>query len=158
LEALAEALRADDTRLDSGTFATGMTYESPMCMCAVGYAVWRGGLQLTTVDVRDRCEDMLNDICNGGDWKVTGCRPGAFTAWFDMGYDSDRLAMYAELLPEVERAIVTKKAEPFARLGDEWWESANAAFHGMTPEYELRTNGRDRLEMMIHHLDSGVAS
>lgn len=109
LEALADALRADDPRLVQGA----TTYPPPvLCVddwpceqaCALGYAGWQGE-SLATVGNVAECFSrycIASDALTGG---PGDCR--WFLNWFD---DCPRDEVRRELLPEVERAIRERTA------------------------------------------------
>jgi len=126
LEALRDALQADDPRLTQGC----TTSPPPlMCVqdwpveaaCALGYCGWQGE-QLQTVG---EVEEFFARCCFEADKRLgeaAACR--WFLNWFD---DTPRDEMRRELLGEVERAIEERDAtiapatpepaeDPFARV------------------------------------------
>lgn len=124
LEALRDALKADDPRLTQG----GTTTPSPlMCVedwpceagCALGYmgAVENGGFADVVLSGKctnpnaatvGQCEEFFARLCFEADQRLgepAACR--WFLNWFD---DSPRTQMLGELLFEVERTLDERKA------------------------------------------------
>jgi hypothetical protein len=110
LEALRDALAADDDRLTQGSTTTPPPL---MCVqdwpveaaCAVGYCGWQGAGLETVGEV----EEYFARCCFEADQRLgeaAACR--WFLNWFD---DTPRDEMRAELLAEVERAI-EDRSEP----------------------------------------------
>ena len=115
LEALRDALLADDPRLTQGSTTTPPPL---MCVqdwpveaaCALGYCGWQGD-KLQTVG---QVEEYFARCCFEADTRLgeaAACR--WFLNWFD---DTPRAEMRRELLTEVERAIAerTKTVTPAA--------------------------------------------
>lgn len=145
LEALSEACRTDDPRLIAGTFVN-----ADGCGCAVGYAILKSRDWRSIESARWCAEEVFLSACE---------LKTAFTMKFDDELNGGfRKRFLAEFQAEVDRAIIDRKAEGLVELSDEWWETENTAFGGMTPIQELAVNGRKRLESMLYHLGSGVAS
>src|SRR6476620_1959925 len=107
LEALRDALAADDPRLTQGSTTTPPPL---MCVqdwpveaaCALGYCGWQGD-RLETVG---QVEEFLARCCFEADQRLgeaAACR--WFLNWFD---DTPRDEMRQELLAEVERAIADR--------------------------------------------------
>lgn len=154
LEALAEAVANNDTKLVSGRFVT-----SDECGCAIGFATLHGRRWNNWIDAEEDASAILMNACETS--AVGQPSPTAFTQKFDDELDAGpahRERFFAEFRPEVDRAIIDHKAKDIVRLSDAWWESPNPAFQYATPMDELRRHGRERLEQMLYHMESGVAS
>jgi hypothetical protein len=115
LKVLADGLRANDPRLIQGMTCnpsgTGQPESGlpPEGACAVGYACWQAFGLLTTGEIENEfarrcleCDSLLGEL--------VGCR--WFLNWFD---ETPRELAIAELLPEVEAAIVELEASDGAR-------------------------------------------
>ena len=107
LEALREALTADDPRLVQGSTTTPPPL---MCVqdwpveaaCALGFCAWKGEGLETVGEV----EEFFARACFEADQRLgepAACR--YFLNWFD---DSPRDVMRAELLAEVERVLAER--------------------------------------------------
>jgi len=107
LEALRDALRADDLRLAQGATTTPPPI---MCVgdwpveaaCALGFCGWQGEGLETVGEV----EEFFARACYEADIRLgepAGCR--WFLNWFD---DTPRTAMRMELLAEVELALAER--------------------------------------------------
>lgn len=109
LEALRDALKADDKRLMQGCTTSPpplqcVEYWPVEGACAVAYCGWRGEGLETVRDV----EAFFAQTCFHIDQAIgepAGCR--WFLNWFD---ETPRDQMIRELLPEVELALAQKKA------------------------------------------------
>ena len=107
LEALAEALRADDPRLTQGSTTTPpplMCVQDWPCeaACLLGFCGWQDGTGRTTVG---EVEEFFADACWRCDQRLgepAACR--WFLNWFD---ETPRDEMRRELLAEVELALRT---------------------------------------------------
>lgn len=112
LEALAEALRADDVRLTQGSTTTPpplMCVQDWPCEagCALGFcgAVANGGFGNATVG---QCEEFFARACLEADQRLgepAACR--SFLNYFD---DAPRDQMRNELLAEVELVLAERKS------------------------------------------------
>jgi hypothetical protein len=104
LEALAEALRADDPRLIQGetvypVLLPDTSNEIPLSACALGFCGWHGDGLRTVGDIKEffaRCCFEADNRLG----EVAACR--WFLNWFD---DTPREVMRRELLAEVVLAL-----------------------------------------------------
>lgn len=107
LEALAQALRNDDSRLLQGATTEPPPLECVRAWpvegaCAVTYTGWQDGLQTV-----EEAEEFFGRACMECDERLhvpAGCR--FFLNWFD---ETDRDEMRRLLLPEVE-AVLAERA------------------------------------------------
>ena len=108
LQALADALRADDKRLTQGSTTTPPPL---MCVqswpveaaCALGFCGWQGD----ALENVGQVEEYFARACFDADTRlgeIAACR--WFLNWFD---ETPRDEMRRELLPEVEAALSARK-------------------------------------------------
>lgn len=154
LVALADELARGGGNLVSHAFLK-CEDDKAVCGCAIGYAVWHGS-ETSDANVVSRA---ITELVRGvGDDGVTSPLVEAFTTHFDAKFDENRDGLIAELLPEVERAIVMRLAEDVVTLSDEWWGKPNPAFGGISPWDDLVTFGREKVEGMLWQIIGNVAN
>lgn len=94
LQALADALKSNDSRLQPGNYFVAPDGSCVVAACAIGYVLWRTHQQDNVLDLMHRLKLQ----------RLRGMKAHRFTEWFD----SNSPGCHAELLPEVNRELARR--------------------------------------------------
>jgi hypothetical protein len=112
LEALQRALQNDDPKLVQGATSVPPPLQAVQdwpveAACAISYAGWQGELCLSVADV----ESYFARVCFETDKRLG--EPAACRHFLNFWDETPRDVVFAQMLPEVKRAIALKQEEAF---------------------------------------------